>query len=205
MSVHQYVTGEVSQFPKGTLVLGQGPTGANYALLPLLVDSSGNLKVAVTGAGSGGTSSVDESGFTAGLTAGTPAMAENGGEVLILSCDSSRNLNVNIAAGGLNVPSSNTATAPSQTTLGTSPATALAANGSRKGFIVQNQGTTVIKVLLGVGTPTQSNYTVALPAGGTANDGSSAPWYGPQGITWTGAIQWISSAAGGLCEVVELT
>lgn len=39
-----------------------------------LVDASGNLLVAVTGAGSGGTSSVDGAGYTAGTTAGTPSM-----------------------------------------------------------------------------------------------------------------------------------
>lgn len=38
------------------------------------LDVSGNLLVAVTGAGSGGTSSVDGSGYTAGTTAGTPLM-----------------------------------------------------------------------------------------------------------------------------------
>src|SRR5581483_3574669 len=38
------------------------------------VDASGKLIVAVTGAGSGGTSSVDNSGYTAGTTAGTPLM-----------------------------------------------------------------------------------------------------------------------------------
>lgn len=38
------------------------------------LDASGNLLVAVTGAGSGGTSSVDGSGYTAGTSAGTPTM-----------------------------------------------------------------------------------------------------------------------------------
>lgn len=38
------------------------------------LDASGNLLVAVTGAGSGGTSSTDGAGYTAGTTAGTPAM-----------------------------------------------------------------------------------------------------------------------------------
>lgn len=205
MSDKLYVTGEQSQFPRGIVILGQGPSGSSYALLPLVVDSSGNLKVSVTGAGSGGTSAVDQSTFIAGTTAGTPAMAENSGEVFILSCDAARNLNVNLAAGGLNVPTSNTSSAPSQTTLGTVAAQALASNAARKGLIIQNQGTTVIKVLLGAGTPTQASYTVALPACGTANDGSSPAWFGPPGTTWTGAVQWISSAGGGLCEAVELT
>lgn len=38
------------------------------------LDASGNLKVAVTGAGSGGTSSADRATYTAGTTAGTPQM-----------------------------------------------------------------------------------------------------------------------------------
>ncbi len=38
---------------------------------------TGAILVSVTGAGSGGTSSVDESTFEAGVTAGTPAMAED--------------------------------------------------------------------------------------------------------------------------------
>lgn len=41
---------------------------------PLTLDASGNLLVAVTGAGSGGTSSADRAAYTAGTTAGTPMM-----------------------------------------------------------------------------------------------------------------------------------
>jgi hypothetical protein len=72
------------------------------------VDSSGNLKVAVTGAGSGGTSSVDEAAFTAGTTAGTPAMGVyessptplTSGQLGIVELDADRNLCVNVKAGG---------------------------------------------------------------------------------------------------------
>lgn len=44
------------------------------AFARLQLDASGNLKVAVTGAGSGGTSSVDGSTWTAATSAGTPVM-----------------------------------------------------------------------------------------------------------------------------------
>lgn len=97
-----------------------------------------------------------------------------------------------------------TATDPTQTTVGTSAATALAAS-SRKAMSIQNQGTTIIYVLLGAGTPTSSKYTAALPACGTINDGSSLPYTGPPGVVWQGAVQWVSSAGGGLATAVELS
>lgn len=133
--------------------------------------------------------------------------AVNAGQLRDLQCDGNGYLYVDVATGNVVVDqvASSTATAPGQVTLGTSAATALAANSARRGFVVQNQGTTVIKILLGTAVPTQSNYTVALPAGGSSNDGSSPSWFGPPGVVWTGAIQWISSAAGGLAEIVELT
>lgn len=81
--------------PTGDLAIGQ-------------LDGSGNLKVSVTGAGSGGTSSVDRAGFTAGSTAGTPAMgvyeatpttvANN--QVGLLRMDADRHLQVDIVSGG---------------------------------------------------------------------------------------------------------
>jgi hypothetical protein len=47
----------------------------NGGLVRMLnTDAAGNLKVSVTGAGSGGTSSVDESNFAEGVTAGTGIM-----------------------------------------------------------------------------------------------------------------------------------
>ncbi len=52
--------------------LGYAWDGAAFQRLQ--VDGSGNLKVAVTGAGSGGTSSADGATYTAGTTAGTPLM-----------------------------------------------------------------------------------------------------------------------------------
>lgn len=88
------------------------------------------------------------------------------------------------------------------TTVGTSPVTLLAANNSRLKFLLQNVGTTKIWVLFGAGTPSSSLYHIALPAGGTANDGS-CPIY--IDTMWVGLIQAISSGAGGSCSAVEFT
>jgi succinylarginine dihydrolase len=96
---------------------------------------------------------------------------------------------------------SNTASVVAQTTVGTTSVQILAANAARKRVRVQNSGTTVIK--LGFGrTPTQTAYHRALPAGGSADDGSSPPL---EDMTWTGAINAISSTVGGTCVVEEDT
>lgn len=100
---------------------------------------------------------------------------------------------------------SNTASSSAQVTIGTSPLTALAANANRKGFSIQNQGTTILYILLGAGTVSNTNYTFALPACGVNNDGSSSTFLGFAGVVWTGIISWISSASGGLGTAVELT
>src|ERR1700722_17366208 len=136
------------------------------------------------GGGSGGTSAVDESAFTAGTSVGTPIMGEDGTELLILACDASRNLKVNIAAGSITVApvTSNTVSNAGQQTVGTSSASLLAANPSRTRFIVQNDGTTRIFILFGSGTASATNYSICLPACGSAHDGSSAPYIDTQWI-----------------------
>jgi hypothetical protein len=170
----------------------------------LNLDGSGNLLVSVTGAGSGGTSAVDESTFSAGVTAGTPAMAENGGENLVLACDASRNLKVNIAAGAITVSPvvSSTVSSPSIVTVGTSSALLLAANASRKRAGLQNVGTTRLYVLRAASGATLSNYHFILPAGGNTADGSSLFYQDPM---WQGAYCAVSSASGGSCSIEELT
>lgn len=63
----------------GKQIAGQATTGGQTAhgvttdgvTVPLKVDADGVLQTSVTGAGSGGTSSVDESTYTAGASAGT--------------------------------------------------------------------------------------------------------------------------------------
>lgn len=113
-------------------------------------------------------------------------------------------------AGALNVSGSftagaitaATATAPAQTAVGTTEGLVLAANANRKKFTLQNAGTTIIKIVLGTGTVTTTNYHLALPAGGSANDGSSPVYVDTM---WIGAVRALSSGAGGLLQVTELT
>jgi hypothetical protein len=192
------------------------------------LDVNRNIKVVIVGGGgSGGTSSVDESPFTPGTSAGTPAMGDvnpsdtpPNGTLAVIALDSARNikvnivagitldgsgnLKVNIAAGSITVApvQSNTSSAPAQTVVGTSASQVLAANALRKRFMLQNVGTTRIYISLGATSPTTSAFHFALPAGGNTGDGSSPVW---QDIMWTGAVQAISSAAGGLLVVTELT
>lgn len=172
----------------------------------LNLDPSGNLLTA--GAGSGGTSSVDGSAFTAGVSAGTPligvvnpADTPADGTEAVVALDGSRRLKI---AGTIttSATTSNTSSAASQQTIGTTAAQAIAANANRKRLILQNCGTTVIKVILGAASPTQANYHFSLAPCGTANDGSSVAM---RDDMWTGAVQVISSAAGGLLQAEELT
>lgn len=99
-----YNHGESSAVPLGNVPLGQNPSGILQALQ---VDNSGNLKTSVTGAGSGGTSSVDKTAFTVGTSAGTPMMGDvnpvdspGTGNLAVVALDASRNLKVNVVAGG---------------------------------------------------------------------------------------------------------
>lgn len=96
---------------------------------------------------------------------------------------------------------SSTASAPSRQTVGTTAILVLAANTGRKKLILQNVGTTVIKIALGT-TPTSSNYHFSLPAGGSTDDGSSPR---VEDTMWLGAVHAISSGAGGALQVAELT
>jgi hypothetical protein len=125
----------------------------------------------------------------------------------IAELDDSRNVKINIVAGTLppiTVPpiTSNVSSAPAQTIVGTSAGQLLAANPNRKRLSIQNVGTTRIYLNFGDVNPTANAFHVALPAGGSTGDGSSPVF---QDIMWTGAIQAISSAPGGLVAVAELT
>lgn len=145
-------------------------------LQPLLVDVSGNLKVAVTGAGSGGTSSVDESAFSAGITAGTPAMgvyessptALSSGQLGIVALDSNRNVKVNIVAGS----TGNSAAGPTGSAV---PADADfigfkdASTGNLTGVSSEN-----LDYDTGAGTAAQTIIGIALPASGGPVAGGTA-------------------------------
>lgn len=165
-----------------------------------LYDSHGYLLVnVIAGGGAGGTSSTFGAPFPG---TGTAAGAEDThGNMVPLLVDASGNLLV-AASVTVTPVKSNTASVPAQQVIGTIALTVLAANAARKKFIIQNVGTTVIKLVLGGTAPTQTAYTRALPAGGVANDGSSFVY---EDDLWTGAVQAISSAAGGLILVTELT
>lgn len=91
-------------------------------------------------------------------------------------------------------------TTPAQTGLGVAAAVILNANPKRKGFTVQNTGTTVIKLTLGATDPTQTEYHVALKACSAADDGSGGTYFDD---SWVGVVRGISSGAGGTCVVSE--
>lgn len=79
---------------------------------------------------------------------------------------------------------------------------ALADNPKRKGIILQNIGTTVLKFTLGAVAPTQTVYHFALK-GGTVNDDGGGSIY--LDAHWTPRLQVISSVDGGLLAVAEIT
>ena len=125
------------------------------------------------------------------------------GDLAIVALDANRNLKI---AGSFSSspPASSTANVPAQTSVGTTAGLILAANAAAKGRRIKNTGTTVIK--LGFGTnPTQTAYHMDLSACGNANDGAGGVWDGTiGGCLYTGAIDAISSLAGGTCVITEL-
>lgn len=151
------------------------------------------------GGGGGGTSSAFDDPFPVDGTAA--GFLDPDGNMAAGKVDADGN---QLVSGSFTPATSSTATDPTQTTVGTSAVQALAAS-ARKAMSIQNQGTTVLYVLLGAGTPSASKYTVALPACGAHDDGSSPAYTGPMGVVWQGAVQWVSSASGGLGTAVELT
>lgn len=100
------------------------------------------------------------------------------------------------------IAGSSTSTAPAQTSVGTAAVSLLASNASRKRAIVQNTGTTVIKIALSSTDPTQTAYHIALAPGSAADDGKGGVLIEEK---WTGQIKAISSLAGGTVVVTELT
>lgn len=91
---------------------------------------------------------------------------------------------------------------PAQTTIGTTAALVVAANPRRKGLIVQNTGTTVLKLVLGTTDPTQTVYHFALKAATAADDGSGSTYFDDN---WIGPVRGISSGAGGTYVLTEIT
>lgn len=96
---------------------------------------------------------------------------------------------------------SETVTDAAQGSISTTAAQAVARRTARREVIIQNTGTTVLKLVLGTGTPTQTVYHVVLKAGTAADDGTGGVFISD---TWIGAIQIISSASGGTYVLTEV-
>lgn len=185
----------VAGITAGTPVMGEDPTSGEVLVVAL---SPGTRKLLIDDG------SLDETVFSAGVNRGQPIMAYDPTSGDLLICETTpgtRKLAVD-AAVTVTPVESNTASAAGPVTVGTSPVTLLAANASRKRLTLQNVGTTRMLILFGVGVPSSSNYHIALPAGGVANDGSSPVYIDTM---WTGAVQAIGSAAGGEVQAYENT
>ena len=89
-----------------------------------------------------------------------------------------------------------------QTAIGATGALVLNANTKRKGFMVQNTGTTTIRLVMGNATPTQTVYHVALKASTSADDGTGGMYFDD---VWVGNVWAISSAGGGTMVITEFT
>jgi hypothetical protein len=89
---------------------------------------------------------------------------------------------------------------PAQTSVGTDAALILAANPKRKGLMVQNTGTTIIKLTFGATLPTATAYHVALSACTGADDGKGGTYTDSACVL---AVNALSSDAGGTCVITE--
>jgi len=94
-----------------------------------------------------------------------------------------------------------TISAPAQTSVGTTAGLVLPLNEKRKGFWLQNTGTTVLKLTFGSTMPTQTVYHVALKAATGADDGTGGSYFE---AAWVGPVNAISSGAGGTCVIAEV-
>lgn len=90
---------------------------------------------------------------------------------------------------------------PSEVNVGTGSSQLLALNNNRKRFIVQNVGTTKIYLLLGTGTASTSLYSVVLPGGTAANDGTGGSYIDE---LWQGPVEVVSSGTGGNVALTEI-
>lgn len=86
-------------------------------------------------------------------------------------------------------------------TIGVTSSAVVNANASRKEVTIVNTGTTYIYLGLGQ-TPTGTAYHIALAKCTAANDGTGGTWTSDM---WKGAVNAISSGAGGTVNLTELT
>jgi hypothetical protein len=91
---------------------------------------------------------------------------------------------------------------PSQTVIDDTAETILSLNTVRRGWMVQNTGTTVIKLALGSTDPTQTAYHISLNACATADDGTGGVYTDDQ---WVGDVRAISSAPGGTIVILDVS
>ena len=94
------------------------------------------------------------------------------------------------------------ASTPTQIAQDTTADIVIASNADRRGFSVQNTGTTVIKLAFGSTDPTQTAYHVALKACAEADDGTGGYYADDQ---WSGDVRAISSGASGTLVALEIT
>lgn len=94
------------------------------------------------------------------------------------------------------------ASLPAQTAVSDTAGVILVANGLRKGFMVQNTGTTILYLAMGsaAANPTATAYHVALKECAVSNDGTGGVYIDD---AWVGEVRAIGSAVGGTCVVTE--
>jgi adhesin/invasin len=168
----------------GTMIAATDGTNAQ----PFKVDGSGNLLVAVTGAGSGGTSSVDRAAFTAGTSAGTATIgAFNDGLAALTSGmqgivrvtasraehvnlrDSSGN-EIGLSGQPLQVSLANTATNATAVKVDGSAVTQPVSIASLPSGAVTNAGTFAVQAAeSGTWNITNVSGTVSLPTGASTS------------------------------------
>lgn len=177
--------------------------GAGRASLDVsIVDGSGNQ--ITTFGGSGGTSAVDEAGFTAGAGQGTPAMGlfESApstlanGQIGVMGLTNDRKVKVSGSFSSAPITSgtaahSNVAAANADTSL-------LASNASRLNFSLFNDATTTCWIKFAAGA-SKTSFVVELLPGQKFSTSDL-------GVNWTGAINgfWDSGVTGNM-RVLELT
>lgn len=167
-----------------------------------IVDGSGN-QITSFGGGSGGTSSTDQSAFTAGSGFGTPAMGlfesapsnVTDGKVGVVGITTDRKLKVSGSFSSTPITSatnSMTSVADSVTSVAL-----LAANANRLCFSLYNDSTSAVFVKLGATASATSFIKKMLP---------NEVWTTADlGVNWTGAIDaiWVT-APGGNMRINEL-
>ena len=109
---------------------------------------------------------------------------------------------MNYLQAGIEAIPCRTVSTPAQGSISTTAGTALADNPGFKGTrSIQNTGATVLKLVLGSATPTQTVYHYALAACTTGDDGKGGVWFSD---TWSGPVQIISDAVGGTYVAAEI-